>query len=216
MSKKCNAETNLNLYILLDISNSMEYAQQRVQQAALRFGAGGSVGAWQPQQDAVGIVLFADQVVARLPPRPNRTSWMRSCGDRRDEGRPVSDSGRSAQAAGLIGAASRHGGGHQRPVRRPDADHGRVRPYPLSLNHEVLLFHIFDQYERDLPLEGNIRFRDLETGEELTTQADGIREKYLEAIGRWRRSRARVPQPVDRPRRADHRRQARRSGCWII
>ena len=54
------------------------------------------------------------------------------------------------------------------------------------LNHEVLLFHVFDRIERDLPLEGNIRFRDLETGEELMTQADGIREKYLEAIGQWR------------------------------
>src|SRR6266850_371356 len=30
------------------------------------------------------------------------------------------------------------------------------------MNHEVLLFHVFDPYERDLPLEGNIRFRDLQ------------------------------------------------------
>ena len=33
----------------------------------------------------------------------------------------------------------------------------------LFLNHEVVLFHVLDPWERDLPLEGNVRFRDLET-----------------------------------------------------
>ena len=53
-------------------------------------------------------------------------------------------------------------------------------------NHEVLVFHILDPWERDFPLEGNIRFHDLETGEELITQAEGIREEYIKAIGDWR------------------------------
>ena len=53
-------------------------------------------------------------------------------------------------------------------------------------NHEVLVFHILDPWERDLPLEGNIRFHDLETGEEVTTQAESIREQYLKAIDTWR------------------------------
>ena len=55
-------------------------------------------------------------------------------------------------------------------------------------NHEVLIFQILDPWERDLPLEGNIRFHDLETGEELTTQAEGIREMYLEKLNEWRES----------------------------
>ena len=55
-------------------------------------------------------------------------------------------------------------------------------------NHEVLIFQILDPWERDLPLEGNIRFRDLETGEELTTQAEGVRENYLAAMNEWRDS----------------------------
>ena len=40
------------------------------------------------------------------------------------------------------------------------------------LNHEVIIFHVMDPVERDLALEGNIRFRDMESGETLTTQAE--------------------------------------------
>jgi uncharacterized protein (DUF58 family) len=138
------------------------------------------------QQDAVGIILFADEVVAHLPPKAKSHQLdeiLRLIASTR--ARPVSDAGRALhQAAGL----ARHRGMvvvisdlFDDLTRIMDGfDHLRF------LNHEVLLFHIFDRYERDLPLEGNIRFRDLETGEELTTQADGIREKYLEAIGQWR------------------------------
>ena len=45
-------------------------------------------------------------------------------------------------------------------------------------NHEVIVFQILDPYERDLSVDGKIRFRDLETGETLTTQAEAVREAY--------------------------------------
>ena len=53
-------------------------------------------------------------------------------------------------------------------------------------NHEVILFHVLDPWERDLPLEGNVRFHDMETGEEITTQAESIREQYLKHVNDWR------------------------------
>ena len=53
-------------------------------------------------------------------------------------------------------------------------------------NHEVLLFHIWDRYERELPVEGHISFHDLETNEQLTTQAEAIRESYQQAVNQWR------------------------------
>jgi len=55
-------------------------------------------------------------------------------------------------------------------------------------NHEVLIFHVLDRWERDLPLEGNVRFRDMETGEELVTQAEGVQEAYRRAVAQWRQS----------------------------
>lgn len=55
----------------------------------------------------------------------------------------------------------------------------------LFLNHEVVLFQVLDPWERDLPLEGNVRFRDLETGETLTTLSEGIRDGYRQAVRQW-------------------------------
>src|SRR5262249_28073471 len=53
-------------------------------------------------------------------------------------------------------------------------------------NHEVILFHIWDRYERDLPIDGYISFHDLETRDVLTTQAEAIRESYQQAVRSWR------------------------------
>src|SRR5258708_13157711 len=53
------------------------------------------------------------------------------------------------------------------------------------LRHEVVLFQVLDPWERDLPLEGNVRFRDLETGETLTTLSEGVRDGYRAAVREW-------------------------------
>ena len=185
--KEYNAETNLNLYILLDISNSMECASKG--RSKLHYGAALAAALAHlalKQQDAVGITLFADSVVAHLPPKAKAHQLdeiLRLISATR--ARPVSDAGRALHQAAEL---ARHRGMvvvisdlFDDVTRIMDGfDHLRY------MNHEVLLFHVFDPYERDLPLEGNIRFRDLETGEELTTHAEGIRESYLEAFGHWR------------------------------
>ena len=185
--KEYNAETNLNLYILLDVSNSMECASNG--RSKLHYGSALAAALAHlalKQQDAVGITLFADSVVAQLSPKAKSHQLdeiLRLIAATKS--RPISDSGRALHQAAEL---ARHRGMvvvisdlFDDLTRIMDGfDHLRY------LNHEVLLFHIFDPYERDMPLEGNCRFRDLETGEELTTHADGIRESYLEAIGQWR------------------------------
>ena len=35
-------------------------------------------------------------------------------------------------------------------------------------------------------MEGHCKFHDLETGEVLLTQAEGVREGYVAAVNRWR------------------------------
>ncbi len=185
--KEYNAETNLNLYILLDVSNSMECANNG--RSKLHYGAALAAALAHlalKQQDAVGITLFADSVVTHLAPKakPHQLDEILRL-IAATKARPVSDAGRALHQAAEL---ARHRGMvvvisdlFDDLTRIMDGfDHLRY------MNHEVLLFHVFDPWERDLPLEGNIRFRDMETGEELTTQADGIRESYLEAMGRWR------------------------------
>ncbi|MBI3866778.1 MAG: DUF58 domain-containing protein [Planctomycetia bacterium] len=185
--KEYNAETNLNLYILLDISNSMECASRG--RSKLHYGSALAAALAHlalKQQDAVGITLFADAVVANLPPKAKAHQLdeiLRLIGATR--ARPASDAGRALHQAAEL---ARHRGMvvvisdlFDDLTRIMDGlDHLRF------MNHEVLLFHVFDPYERDLPLEGNIRFHDLETGEELMTHAEGVRESYLAAMTQWR------------------------------
>ena len=60
--------------------------------------------------------------------------------------------------------------------------------------HEVVLFNLWDPWERDLPLEGHCKFHDLETGEILTTQADGVRTatspRCKSGVTKWKPSAA--------------------------
>jgi len=51
--------------------------------------------------------------------------------------------------------------------------------------HEVLLFHLFDPWERRLPEKGRIRFVDLETNEEVTVDVEGIRDSYQRKVDEW-------------------------------
>jgi hypothetical protein len=51
----------------------------------------------------------------------------------------------------------------------------------------MIIFHLLDPLERGLPVSGQVRFHDLETGEELTTQTDEIRSLYKQAIEGWER-----------------------------
>ena len=184
--KEFDAETNLNLYVILDISRSMQCANTGV--SKLDYGAALAAALSHlalKQRDAAGITLFADEVVAHLDPRakPNQLDEIL----RLISGtatRPVSNAGRALQQAAEL---AKHRGmvvlisdlfDDLEPIVR-GLEHLRYK------NHEVLLFHVWDPWERRLPLDGHIRFRDLETGEQIHAQVEGIRDAYQQRVDQW-------------------------------
>jgi uncharacterized protein (DUF58 family) len=185
--KEYDAETNMNLYLLLDVSGSMDCAntgRSKLEYASALAAALAHLAL--RQRDAVGITLFADSVVTHVTPR-NKPQQLDDIllAILSNHARPVSDLPRALHQAAEL--ATRRGivvilsdlFDDARAVAE-GLEHLRFR------NHEVLIFHILDRWERDLPLEGNIRFRDMETGEELITQADGIQDAYRRAVNAWR------------------------------
>jgi hypothetical protein len=50
---------------------------------------------------------------------------------------------------------------------------------------EVVVFHVLDPAERTLPFEKPMRFRDLESGEEVLTRPQVVREEYLRRIAEF-------------------------------
>src|SRR5438477_2431823 len=68
--KQFDAETNMNLYLLLDVSSSMECKSLGI--SKLEYGAALAAALTHlalKQHDAVGLVLLADEVLVHLPPR---------------------------------------------------------------------------------------------------------------------------------------------------
>jgi uncharacterized protein (DUF58 family) len=186
--KEYSAETNMHVYLLLDVSGSMECANAGC--SKLRYGSALAAALAHlalRQRDAVGLTLFADSLVEHLPPRAKSQQLddiLSAIGA--TSARPPSDTAKALHQAaelatrrGLVVIISDLFDEVSALVR--GLEHLRFR------NHEVLVFHVLDPWERDLPLEGNIRFHDLETGDEIVTQAEGIRNAYLRAFDAWRR-----------------------------
>ncbi|MEX1027591.1 MAG: DUF58 domain-containing protein [Candidatus Paceibacterota bacterium] len=185
--KEFDAETNMNVYIMLDISKSMECANTGC--SKLHYGSALAAALAHlalKQHDAVGITLFADRVVSHLRPsaKPHQLQEILQTIATTDA-RPVSDVARAFHQAAELAP--------QRGMVVLISDLFDDLPTVMNgiehmqfKNHEVLLFHVLDPWERDLPLEGNVRFHDLETGEEITTQAESIREQYLKHVNAWR------------------------------
>jgi uncharacterized protein (DUF58 family) len=187
--KEYDADTNLNLYLLLDASASMTCANAG--RSKLHYAA--SIAAALAhlalkQRDAVGLTVFSDSVTAHLPPRARSSQLDEVLATiAAAEVRPAPDNDRALHEAaefatrrGLVVVLGDLFGDPGTIVR--GLDHLRFR------NHEVIVFHIMDPWERDLSVDGQIRFRDLESGEALTTRAEAVREAYREAVDAWQRA----------------------------
>ncbi len=182
--KKFEAETNLNGYLVMDLSESMAYTYR---QELTKFEYGICLAAalgylMIHQQDPVGLITFDTQIRASLPPKSKRT-----------------------QLGAILGILA-----NLKPSGTTDVAHclhqlaamiktrGLVMlfsdlltdPEPLihSLHHlrhgghEVIVFHILDEAEVKFPFDGVIEFEDVEMHDKLVLDAPGIRPDYLKAL----------------------------------
>lgn len=184
--KEFDGDTNLNLYVLLDVSGSMACAntgRSKLSYATTLTAALAHLAI--RQHDAAGVTLFADEVLASLPPRATAHQQQEILGlianvtprAMTDAGKAIHQAAELCRKRGLVAVISDC---FDDLPRLADAlDH------LLFLKHEVILFQVLDPWERDLPLEGNVQFRDLETGETLTTLSEGVRDSYRAAVGEW-------------------------------
>lgn len=185
--KQFDAETNMNLYLLLDVSASMACRSKGI--SKLEYGAALAAALAHlalKQHDAVGLALLADEVVAHLPPKA-RTHQLQDILRVIENTKPrqTSSSGRAFQQAAEL--CNHRGIVVILSDLFDDLDDLMKAVERLRFrNHEVIVFHLWDPWERYLPLEGHYRFHDIETGETLDTQAESVRGDYLVEVHRWR------------------------------
>ena len=187
--KKFEAETSLNAYLLVDVSESMAYRYREGTMTKLDYSIciAAAMGYMMlSQQDAVGLTTFDERVIESVPARSRR-----------------------AHLAGIIGALSRSL--QHRPSRLGACLHRvaemlRRRGLVILLSdlipapdesledvmaalehlryrgHDVICFHVLDHAELTLPYDGPTRFIDSETQAQLKVHPGAVREEYRREI----------------------------------
>ena len=194
--KQFEEETNLRAYLVLDVSGSMGWSSAPgVLPTKLWYAkhlAASLALILLRQGDSVGLVTFHDQIGLRVAPRGGRRQWQELV---RRLARVEAEGGTAAQTA-LKDLAVR--------LRRrglvillsdllvdPDTTRTALR-YLRHRGHEVLVFHLMDPGERELPAASDARFFDPETAQELQVTVADVREEYRTAVSKalqeWERS----------------------------
>jgi uncharacterized protein (DUF58 family) len=179
--KQYEEETNLKAYLLLDASGSMAF-QAGGPLSKFRYAsflAAALAYLMLRQRDAVGLLLFRDQIETYVPPRSVQ-SHLQVLLKTIAQAQPAADTRMASAFHDLAERISRRGlvivlsdlfdepAAVLRGLR-----HFRHR------GHEVVVFHLLDPRERDLDFKEETRFYDLENpGQTLTTQPWHMRHEY--------------------------------------
>ena len=184
--KQFEEETSLRAYLLVDISESMGWSSNpNVQVSKLWYAkhlAASLALILLRQGDAVGMAAFHDQVANRVRVRGGRRQF-------HEVARHLQDldakGGTSAEGALREMALRLHRRGlvilfSDLLVSREETLN--ALKYLRHHGHEVLVFHLIDPGERELPAASEARFYDPETDNELLVSVADIRSEYREAV----------------------------------
>jgi len=184
--KQFEEETNLTAYLLLDVSESMGWSSEPGSLPDKLWYAkhlAASLGLILLRQgDSVGMVAFHDEVIDRVQARGGRRQW-RELARRLERLEAV---GRTSAEGALRDVAVRL---RRRGLVVLLSDLLVARQETLTAlkylrhhGHEVLVFHLLDPGERELPQASEARFFDPETNEELLVSVADIRSEYRQAV----------------------------------
>lgn len=191
--KQFEEETNLKSYIVIDTSASMSFASETDKRGTKRiskieyasFIAASLSYLMVQQRDAVGLMLYDSDVRITVPPHATKQHLRRVL----VELEKVRPSQRTNSAAALHHLA-------ERISRRglvivlsdlfddPDRIVTALKHFRHN-HHEVLVMHILDPLERTFAFGSDAVFRDVETGETLTTQPYHIQKTYQAAMNEF-------------------------------
>jgi uncharacterized protein (DUF58 family) len=184
--KEYEEETNLVAYVLVDISESMRYASAEV--SKLEYGcyiAASLIYLMLQQRDSVGLVLFDDQV-RRLVNDSSNPGHRLELLDALENIRPEGKTELGQVLHDLAGRLRRRG----MIILVSDlfADPDRLLTGLKHLRHrrhEVILFHVLDEYELTFPFRQLTLFKGMEGYPQLFAEPRALREQYLVELNRF-------------------------------
>jgi len=181
--KLYEAETNFDVYLLLDASSSMRYGSTKLSKLEYAKYLAASI-AWLviQQRDSVGLGVFDNRLRSFVPPS-STAGVMGTIEQRLLEAQPEP----RTDVAGLLHEFAQRIRRRSLIVVLSDL-FGRMEDITQGLDHlafdghNVAVFHTLDPHELDLPFTGTCRFVGLESEPEITTQPRRIREAYKREV----------------------------------
>ncbi|RKX21313.1 MAG: DUF58 domain-containing protein [Candidatus Zixiibacteriota bacterium] len=182
--KQYEEETNLKGYLLLDCSASMKY--QSGKRLSKFDYAGMLCGALSymmlRQRDAVGLVTYDQNIRQYIPPRSKsgylhvllREIAQQTPSDLTDISSALHEMAERIKRRGLVIIIS---------DLLDDAEKiiSGLRHFRYN-KHEVIVFHVLDPRERDFNFGAEAIFKDMETGEELSTLPYQIKKQFARKV----------------------------------
>jgi uncharacterized protein (DUF58 family) len=182
--KEYEDETNLRAHLVLDASASMNYASDGI----TKFDYGCTLTASLAylilkQQDAAGLVTFSDRIEAFIPPRAKRDYLLqilhalesRNPSGETNVGKILEDIAGQIRRRGLVILVSDL-------LDEPEPILKGLRQFRFKGN-DVIVFHLLDRAELDLPFDGNILFEDLEAANlQIVADPRAIRTAYRQVV----------------------------------
>lgn len=181
--RQFEAETDMSVYLLVDISASMNYAGANAQSKYLLAARIAAALAYLMihQGDKVALVLFAEKLKQFLPPGGTRRHLHHIVREL-EAVRPAFGTGTSTALSECDPLFKRRG----KLVVLSDFWDDTEQTFEalsrfLHRKFEILLLHVAHPHEMDLPDVAMARFHDMETHEEIEVEPEEIRAAYREA-----------------------------------
>ena len=186
--KKFEAETNLNGYIMMDLSRSMGFT---LRQELTKFDYSICLAAALAylmihQQDPVGLVTFDTKIRSSLPPKSKRSQLgtiLALLARLKPEGE--TDIGKSVeQLAAMLKTRSLVMIFSDFLLDRENIMNSLFRM--RHGGHDIILFHVLDEAEVNFPYDGMCEFEEPETGQIIKADASGSHKPYVEQMEAFR------------------------------
>jgi len=181
--KRFEEETNLRSYILLDTSQSMQFSSNKITKLAYgSYLAAALTHLMLNQRDGMGLVLFDEKIKKFIPPRaaPSHANIIMEALENIQSG---SDTHIRTTLDQMADRIKKRGLVILISDLMDDPDQ-----VLMGLNHfrhnkqEMIVFHLMDRQELNFDFDERTQFKDMETGEMITTDPWHIRLAYQNMI----------------------------------
>ena len=181
--KQYEMETNFVCHLVLDVSASMRFGEERQQKMQYAAQLASTLAySIQRQSDKVSLTTFDEEIIGHVPPS-NSVGQVIRMTHHLDEIDPLQKTDMAACLSELCGRMQRREIVMIFSDFFTDLDELEAPLQQMRFDqHEVVLFQVLHHDELEFDMEGMIKFVGLESSEEILTQPDELRRTYLKAL----------------------------------